>query len=182
MATPLDVAAFIINEQHDAGRTVDKMQLQKWLYLAQGAHIAWFGDKAFNGEFRAYRKGPVERGVEQTYAKVVADRTPIPRAVGGHPDRLPQSVRDAVGAVLEEFGEWDGTRLESFTKFDGSPWKVTRGDLPPSAASGRTIPTELLTEWFKRRGVFPAKPLSQDEADLFRRAAAGDAAALAELL
>lgn len=44
----LDVAAFIIEEQHKAGRTITLEQLQCLLYLVQGAHLMFWDEPAFN--------------------------------------------------------------------------------------------------------------------------------------
>lgn len=53
MNSALDVAAFIIEEQHAAGRTVDLTQLQCLLYLTQGAHLVFWGQPAFDAPILA---------------------------------------------------------------------------------------------------------------------------------
>lgn len=180
--TALDCAAAIIVRQHEAGRRIDKMQLQKLLYLVQGAHMAWFGEKAFNGSFRAYRYGPVERGVERTYSSAAPGSDPLPGPRGGDPTRLPATVSDTVDAILDRFGNWSGPDLERFTKAAGSPWHQARGDRPPDEASSETIRDEAMLPWFGRHGVFPPRELTPQERELLERAAAGDAEALAALL
>lgn len=183
VAGPLDVAAYVIEAQHRRGNSVDKLQLEKLLYLVQGAHHALWGGRAMRDDFRAYKNGPVIRAVEQTYHDVVPGAAPLPKAVGGHPEQLPESVVETIDLVLEYFGTWTGPNLERFVKRQDSPWKQVRGDLPASAASSDVIPDDLISRWFRAHGVNPNPPsVSAADQEHFNRLAAGDEAALADLL
>jgi uncharacterized phage-associated protein len=182
MATAHDAAAFLIAEQCAAGRPIDKMQLQKLLYLAQGAHLELWGRQAFEGSFQAYTRGPVEPAVERTYRNVSPGTDPIDRVVGGDPKALTPEEADTLRLVLHHYGSWTGPNLERLVKRPGSPWQKARGGLAPDASSREPIPADTMAGWFRRHGLAPTPPkiLPSDE-DLFRRAAEGDLEALSQL-
>ena len=169
MATVHDVAALIIAQQHEAGRSIDKLQLQKLLYLVQGAHIAQEGTTAFRAPFRAYANGPVVEQVERTYREFTERTSPIPEALGGDPGRVDIAVADTVRLVLHHFGGWTGPNLERFVKKPMSPWRATRGDLPPGAHSRHEISLREITAWFV------TQPLDPNPAKGDRLAGAADA-------
>ena len=117
-----DVAALIIREQLAAERPIDKMQLQKFLYIVQGAHFTLWDSPAFREPLSAYRNGPVVKNVESSYRVAFPNTWEIDHAIGGDADRVPESVRDSVDMVLDCFGMWTGPELEAFTKQPGAPW------------------------------------------------------------
>ncbi|HET9441993.1 MAG TPA: type II toxin-antitoxin system antitoxin SocA domain-containing protein [Acidimicrobiales bacterium] len=116
-----DVAAALIERQLEAARPIDKLQLQKLLYLVQGVHSACWGAPAFREPIHAYRNGPVVRVVEETYRNATGGMTPLSDPMGGHPERLPFETADTVETVLRHFGSWTGPNLEAYTKRPGSP-------------------------------------------------------------
>ncbi len=183
MATAHDVAAALITQQNAAGRTIDKMQLEKLLFVVQGAHCEMWGEPAFTGEFRAFKRGPVIEGVEASYRSAVEGKNPITEPLGGHPDRLPESVRETIDLVLDMYGTWTGPNLEKQVKKPGSPWTVARGDLPPDANSNIPIPNADIQAWYRRYGVQPVSNTRHGtrDLDLLRRAAAGEPEALSAL-
>jgi uncharacterized phage-associated protein len=168
--TAYDVAAKLVAEQHAAGRTVDKMQLQKLLYLVQGAHLTFWGVPAFGDPFAAYSYGPVVRGVERTYRDAFPDTNTVPRAVGGHPERLDRETVDTVTTVLRYYGAWAGPDLTAHIKGAESPWSRARGDLAAGAGSARQIPVADIASWFHEHGVdpdsAPLEPWEPTPADL----------------
>lgn len=150
-----DVAALLISEQHSAGRTIDKMQLQKLLYLVQGANLAYWGEAAFRESLRAYANGPVVANVEATYRDAAPGRDPLAAPIGGQPERLDADVVESVRSVLRFFGEWTARNLERFVKRPDSPWREVRGDLPDGEPSNAEIPVDLVAAWFHEHGVAP---------------------------
>lgn len=183
MVTAHDVAALLIAEQHAAGNPIDKMQLQKLLYLVQGAHLELWGTAAFREPILAYAHGPVVRVVEDTYRPVTEGTEPLDQPLGGRPDRLPPEVVESVRLIVQHFGTWTAPNLESFTKRSGAPWHAARENVPPGAPSSEEIPIEAIARWFRQHGVNP-QPVGTTDADrdLFDRAAAGDEAALSAFL
>lgn len=153
--TAHDVAALLINEQHAAGRTIDKMQLQKLLYLVQGANLEFWGEPAFREKVLAYRNGPVVRDVEATYREASVGRDPLQRPIGGHPERLDRQVVETVHTVLRYFGTWEASNLERYVKRGDSPWQLARGRIPADASSNVEIPLPTIAAWFQRHGVNP---------------------------
>ena len=69
MASALDVAAAIIEQQRDLGNTVDCSQLQRMLYLTQGAHLAMWDRPAFDDEILAGPDGPYVESVREIYGR-----------------------------------------------------------------------------------------------------------------
>lgn len=154
--TAHDVAAKLILEQRAAGRPIDKMQLQKLLYLVQAVHLAASGGPAFREPLLAYANGPVVEAVESTYRDATIGRTPLPRPLGGDPERLNETVVDSVRTVLEHFGEWGAPNLERYVKRGRpNPWRGARGDVPDGAPSRAAIEQAGIEAWIVARGINP---------------------------
>jgi uncharacterized phage-associated protein len=163
----------VISEQHAAGRTIDKMQLQKLLYLVQGANLEFWGEPAFRENLLAFRNGPVVHDVEATYRDASLGRAPLQRAIGGHPQRLDGQVVDTIRTVLRYFGTWTGPNLERYVKSLDSPWQLARTGVPADASSDVEIPLPAVAAWFRRHGVNPSPPGHQPwEANAEERQAA----------
>jgi len=155
MATVHDVAAALIGGQTAAGRTIDKMQLQKLLYLVQGGNLARTSRPAFTATIRAYKYGPVVTEVEDTYRSVVSGTSPIERPLGGDPARLDPATVEVVADVLAAFGEFTGPNLEKFTKKPRSPWHLARPGLDPGAPSRNPIDVNDIADWFAEHPLDP---------------------------
>lgn len=182
MHQPLDIAAVIVEKQQAAGRTTDKLQLQKLLYLVQSTHYELWNEPAMKGEFLAYARGPVVRPVEKTYRDAYPDSYIIESPIGGRPQRVADEVLATIQYVVDTFGDWEGTNLEAFVKRSGMPWTETRGDLAADANSSRVIPETLIVSWARRHGTGQSEPLTDAEREAFARLATGDHGALAELI
>lgn len=175
-----DVAAVLIDKQHENGRNIDKMQLEKLLYLVLGAHFAMWNVRAFREVPLAYQRGPVIRNVEDVYRD--GPQT-IPAPIGGDPTKVGPELLATIDLVLFHFGAWSAVRLERFTKLKGAPWSETRGDLPASAPSDREIAEPLIAGWFRKHGVNPSPPrISAKDRQLVLAASTGDEEALRKLV
>jgi len=155
LGTAHDVAALLINEQHAAGRTIDKMQLQKLLYLVQGANLEFWGEPAFRERLLGFRNGPVVREVESTYRDASVGRDPLALPVGGHPERLNSELVETVRTVLKYFGAWTGSNLERYVKHGDTPWQLARGRIAEHESSDVEIPLPTIAAWFRTHGVNP---------------------------
>ena len=160
-----DVTALIITEQHSAGRSVDKKQLQKLLYLVTAAHYAMWGDRAFREPIHAFKAGPVVKPVEISYR--TGDGYVIDGPLGGSPDRVDKRRRATVRFVLDHFGGWTADNLERYIKrTPDSPWNEVRGELPRTAPSDVEIPQNLILAWARRNPVVPAHSVADSGSDL----------------
>lgn len=162
-ATVHDVAAAVIEAQNAAGRSIDKMQLQKLLYLIQGAHIRYTGHPAFRADFLAYKNGPVVEQVESSYRNAVDGLDSIRTPIGGKASKLDPELRHTVDAVLEIYGGWDAPNLERHTKRAESPWRVARRGIPAGASSREPIPLSDIARWFV---THPVEPTPKEVRDL----------------
>lgn len=179
-ATAHDVAAMLIRDQHAAGRPLDKLQLQKLLYLVQGANLELWATPAFVGAMRAYRHGPVHPGVERTYRDLAIGSAPIDRAVTGHPDRPGRAVTHSARIVLGHFGSWTAASLQRHIERHHGPWHEARSGLPDDEHSSAEISLSAMAEWFARHGVDPdtsrLRPSSQAPSDRATTSPSADAA------
>ncbi len=182
MVNAHDVAAYIINEQHKADRTVDKLQLQKLLYLVLGAYYELWGESAFPNVFRGYANGPVVREVERTYHDASVGKNPIPHAIGRHPEDVSPELGETVALVLDQFGTWEGPNLEKITKRPGSPWCQARGDLLEGAHGSDPIEREWIVKWFREKDTLPAVNLTAKRRPSWDRLLEGDMQALTDLV
>ncbi|HEX7166693.1 MAG TPA: type II toxin-antitoxin system antitoxin SocA domain-containing protein [Acidimicrobiales bacterium] len=154
--TAHDVAAMLIEEQTAAGRTIDKLQLQKLLYLVQGAHVAFWGERAFREPILAFQHGPVVASVERSYREAFGDAD-VDQPLGGDASRLSHELVDTVRTVLRHFGTWTGRNLTSHVKKAGSPWHQARGSRPESDVGRDEISLDAIRSWFTTHGLDPAR-------------------------
>jgi uncharacterized phage-associated protein len=162
MVSAHDVAALIFEEQDVHGRTVDKMQLQKLLYIVQGAHLEFWGEPAFREDVRAYRNGPVVEAVESTYRTASEGTDPLPGALGGNLEALDADRVDTVRTVLGYFGLWPASGLERYVKRGpDNPWVLARDRAGVSLDDMHARPrmeSADIGAWFHKRGIDPNQP------------------------
>lgn len=173
-----DAAAALIVRQNAAGRKIDKMQLEKLLYLVFGAHFALWNERAFREAAFAWRRGPVFPNVERTYRDGPQILT---HPLGGDPSRLSPELSDTVDLVLSLFGSWPAKQLEYYVKHGDSPWSEVYGK--GSTPENNEIPDEVVARWFRSHGVAPNRPrMSEQDFANFMAASEGNEEALAKLL
>lgn len=172
MATAHDVASLMIQKSSARGKLLDKMQLQKLLFMIQGVHLMLWNTPAMTERFLAYQRGPVVRGVEQTYRDAVKGVEPITQPIGGRPEAVSAEVSASIDLVLDTFGSWSAIELEAHVKTDGSPWRIARGDLDPSEASNAPIDVDAIRAWFAGRPLVADGSASVDLLEVTLLAAA----------
>lgn len=124
MERAIDVAACIADEyKRVSGKAVDKMKLQKLLYLAQRENIALAGQPLFSDAIEAWKDGPVCRAVWQAYNP----HAPLPDARD-----VPPAALYIVQRVIMQYGGIETWSLRSLTHAETS-WKNARHGLPPKA-------------------------------------------------
>ncbi len=177
MVNAFDVAGALINLQHEQSREIDKLQLQKLLYLVQGTHMVLWGRPAFREELTAYENGPVVVTVEKSYREAFPDSNIITHPIPQSYRPLPSETQEIVGLVLSHFGEWPGPRLEGLTKESGSPWmQVWKGSPSRWRPRASTIRKPLVDKWFGSHPVVPqdAPTRAESTADAFARLGRGE--------
>jgi len=124
------------------------MKLAKLVYFAQATHLARYGTPLFDDEIQAWRDGPVVRRLYNQHAglRTVRDWT------SGDPDRLTDSARTVIDAVVRRYAGLDAEELSDITHRQ-APWRLTRGDLPPEANSERPIPVDLMRDFYAAQGL-----------------------------
>lgn len=149
-------ARAVANELLDAaakvGSSVDPLQIQKLLYLAQGWTLGLSGSPLFRDPIEAWEYGPVVPDVyhtvkmfgsssirgrlkrfDHTRRQVVTAREPF--------DALES---DVIQAVWDKYGSWSGPKLIGFTHQSGSPWWQAR----QSREYNARISIDRMKEWF----------------------------------
>ena len=175
MVTAFDVAGALIESQHAQNRTIDKLQLQKLLYLVQGTHMVLWGTPAFRENLTAYESGPVVVAVEKSYREAFPNTNLIAYPIPGSFKPLPTETHEVVDSVLAVFGNWSGTRLESHTKLPGSPWTVVwRGRESRWKPKQSTINGAAIRSWFGSHPIAPEVRVTGSIAEGLARLVSGN--------
>ena len=136
---------------HDAARelwllkpTAGRTQIMKWLYIAQGLHLAWFGEPMFSEDIQAWENGPVVAD----YWHDLKDNRPRPPA-----SQLDERMETTLQAVLDYWGEMSGQELSRMTHTDGGPWCQVTEPLDELSPRSPLITHEAMKEWFSLHPV-----------------------------
>ena len=131
---------------HDAARelrlrkpTAGRTQVMKWLYIAQGLHLAWFGEPMFSEGIEAWENGPVIAD----YWHDLKDNRPGPPA-----SQLDEHMQTILKSVLDYWGEMSGQELSRMTHTDGGPWCQVTEPLDEFFLRNPPITHEAMKEWF----------------------------------
>jgi len=158
MPTPQIVSA------HDAARelrrrkpTAGRTQVMKWLYVAQGLHLAWFGEPMFGEDIEAWENGPV---VADYWHDLKEDRPPPPASP------LDERMLTTLQSVLDYWGEMTGEELSRMTHTDGGPWCQVTETLDEFSPRNPPITHEAMKEWFSQHPV--TRYRAEQEAGAFR--------------
>lgn len=123
MATPLDLAAYIVKYCLDKGKPVSNLQLQKILYFVQLESLRGKSriEEAImpDAKFEAWRFGPVIRDVYYAYNLNAA--MPIENISLGSNSKI--EVPNFVDGVVDRCLEEDPWSLVQIAHREGGPWK-----------------------------------------------------------
>ena len=124
---------------------ITPLALQKSLYYVQGFYYAFMGEFIFSEDCEAWVHGPAYRDIYSRYSSYKFD---IIDSKGECDDSVfTISEKTIIDNVIKNLCCYSGKILEKFTHSE-SPWLNTRGDLPKSATSNRTIQKQLLGDYF----------------------------------
>ncbi len=133
----------------EAGDTISPLKLQKLLYYCQAWHYTIFDKKLFDERIEAWAHGPVVPSQYKRFAfmrcydPINLDRININPAVF-EPNSETESL---LNEVMEIYLEHTAGYLEQLTHKE-MPWKKTRGNLEPYAASNKEITLDLMKEYY----------------------------------
>lgn len=122
-------------------------KVQKLCYYAQAWYCALYdGSPLFNDRIEAWVHGPVVASLYPIYADYHWNAIPKEENFSVSFD---EKVQDVLDAVYNTYGELSGDQLESLTHAE-DPWKITRGNLKPWETCNKSIPCELMTEYYRK--------------------------------
>ena len=113
------------------------MKLQKLAFYSQAESLARRGHPLFDEDFQAWRGGPVCRELyAQHRGKFLIREGELP--VNDCEKTLSEEEKQTIDAVCAVLSSRTGNELSIRTHAE-SPWKIARGDLPPSAPCSTII-------------------------------------------
>lgn len=141
MATPLDLAAYIVKHCLEKGKPVSNLQLQKILYFVQLESLKGKSriEEAImpDAKFEAWRFGPVIRDVYYAYNLNAA--MPIENISLGSNSKI--KVPNFVDGVVDRCLEEDPWNLVKFAHREGGPWEKIYAQ-----GYKKLIPNELIID------------------------------------
>ena len=135
-----DVASALKQRRPDAGKT----QIMKWLYIAQGLHLAWHGGPMFGEDIQAWEKGPV---VADYWHDINEHRT------APQPQMLDDLMSTTLDAVLAYWGAMTGQELIKMTHSDGGPWCDATESVDEFSPRNPPITHDAMRAWFSQHPV-----------------------------
>lgn len=123
----------------DAGDTMSNKYLQKLVYLAQGFHLAAYGEPLFNEPIEAWDFGPIVPTLFDYYKKYGPNA--LPKPIGLNLDLYTKDVRQLLDDIYCIYGQYASWRLRIML-YHEAPWKKQDDDL------GKIITTDALQTVF----------------------------------
>lgn len=108
---------------------ITNLKLQKLLYYAQGAYLAYHDEKLFEDDIEAWAHGPVVNSVYQKYKKYGSQGiTEV------EPYEIEDDAKEILEAVYDTFGVYSAWGLRNLTH-EEDPWKETpqNGTISPKS-------------------------------------------------
>lgn len=143
MATPSEIADYLLAAARVRGELLTNLKLQKLLYYAQAWHLALQSSPIFSEEFEAWVHGPTLPS--QHYRFTSATWGPIVEPV-----TLPSlnaELTQHLDEVLNVFGSESAIALEQMTLSE-SPWKTARLDLAPHETCHNVISKDSMATFY----------------------------------
>lgn len=146
VTTAWKVADFFVWFCHDHEDFISNLELQKYLYYAQGWYLALYDRPLFNEPLQAWVHGPAHAA---TYGRFKHNGwQPIGDAIDE--PRLPRRVREHLVEVYSAYGKFSGWDLERMTHAE-DPWREARGNLPEDESCQAVISRESMRRYFSGR-------------------------------
>jgi uncharacterized phage-associated protein len=140
--TKIDLAIeYLLSQCED----ITPLALQKALYYIQGFYYAFYKTFLFSEECEAWVHGPVYRDIYFRYRDYQFD--PIEGNDEFDVTVFSSSEKAILDSVIKNVCCYSGKVLEKFTHSE-APWLATRGELPETVASDRTILKKQIGDYF----------------------------------
>ena len=136
--TSMDIAKWFINELHP-----EPLKLQKLLYLAQGFSFAFYDEALFSEDIEAWVHGPVVPSVYHEYKSYKYNPIMINYSLRKFNDK----TLDILNYVKDNFSKFDSKFLEEMTH-NQEPWLLSREGLDPDERCDKTIPKDVIADYF----------------------------------
>ena len=125
------------------------MKLQKLVYIANGFHLAFWGEPLFKDPIEAWSYGPVIPNLYHKIKKYGADEITglVSRSRYHNPD-LPddENAKSVLKDVYEIYRDDSAAELSRMTHAKGSPWRTVH----KPAKRHIPIPTETIREYYRQ--------------------------------
>lgn len=133
MLSTIQVANYFIKKGIEDSNPVTPMKLIKLCYIAQGVYLVAHNEKLFDGNFEAWKYGPVAPSLYQEF-KDYGDK--VVSRYGGelvltndsnvpdypHVSKSDKNILDILDMVWDQFKSWTATELSAWTHREGSAW------------------------------------------------------------
>ncbi|WP_343731023.1 type II toxin-antitoxin system antitoxin SocA domain-containing protein [Duganella sp.] len=148
MSAPRMVAKSMLQKADELGCPLTNLKLHKLLYLAHGLSLAKYGTPLIDGEFAAWKYGPV---VESLYhdLKIFGSNPikPDSQFIAAWPLLEENSTHNhVILSILKQFGAMSAGTLVDITHRADSPWQAVFDE----STRSRIIPDEEIQSYFKK--------------------------------
>lgn len=144
MKTSREVARLVLQLCQERGVGVSQLKLQKLMYYIQGYHLSATGRALFEEDIYAWRHGPVERCIYNTYREYGGGVIPVFNQVDIA--SFTEVSLDIVNYVLDTLGNIGAWRLVDKTHSE-KPWR-NHVDESTLVADNQIISHEELKDYF----------------------------------
>ena len=118
----------------DAGAGLNLLKLQKLAYYAEAWHWALYSTPFTGADFQAWVHGPVNRELYDRFKEQKSLYSPVFRSDirdEFDPDAIAPGSRQHLDDILEAYGKFTGSQLESLTHGE-APWIKARNGYRPT--------------------------------------------------
>lgn len=139
----LEIAKYVINHEHNNGREISNLRLQKLLYFIQAKVLVENdGVPCFNEEMEAWDFGPVVPCVYHTY-KIFGSWD---LDFSGEVPKIKDEIAEKVNSIIDYCAPFPTRQLVEITH-NQDPWKNVY-----KKGQKNRIPNPSIWEYFKNRG------------------------------
>jgi uncharacterized phage-associated protein len=126
-------------------KPISNLKLQKLLYYVQGWTPGLYGNPAFYERVEAWVHGPVVPAAFYEYRHFGWNPIDVP----AEPVSLSEQEKSHISNVLDIYGKFSATQLESFSH-EEDPWIEARRGLDATAISRNVITQDAMKAYFSR--------------------------------